>query len=155
MKFHLHSWNWLARDICVQFFFNLYILQCVNPSWKWNLHSSNYIVYQSRYLHFVHFLWFLFFTVSQPSLNDNHALHRSVSSGSLYSVQSADLRLASEAGPMFSPSAGLSGEALSGSFTGSLDSFMTGSTNKISSLGRTASQSDNEIDQAAKRSRSK
>ncbi|XP_052683072.1 protein AF-10-like [Crassostrea angulata] len=95
------------------------------------------------------------FPMSQPSLNDNHALHRSVSSGSLYSVQSADLRLASEAGPMFSPSAGLSGEALSGSFTGSLDSFMTGSTNKISSLGRTASQSDNEIDQAAKRSRSK
>lgn len=94
-------------------------------------------------------------TVCQPSLNDNHALHRSVSSGSLYSVHSADLRLASEAGPMFSPSAGLSGEALSGSFTGSLDSFMTGSTNKISSLGRTASQSDNEIDQAAKRSRSK
>lgn len=136
-------------------FFLIYIFNSVSTLPK-NEICTQVIVYQMNQDICILFIFFDFcFSVSQPSLNDNHALHRSVSSGSLYSVQSADLRLASEAGPMFSPSAGLSGEALSGSFTGSLDSFMTGSTNKISSLGRTASQSDNEIDQAAKRSRSK
>lgn len=136
-------------------FFLIYIFNSVSTLPE-NEICTQVIVYQMNQDICISFIFFDFcFSVSQPSLNDNHALHRSVSSGSLYSVQSADLRLASEAGPMFSPSAGLSGEALSGSFTGSLDSFMTGSTNKISSLGRTASQSDNEIDQAAKRSRSK
>lgn len=136
-------------------FFLIYIFYSVSTLPE-NEICTQVIVYQMNQDISISFIFFDFcFSVSQPSLNDNHALHRSVSSGSLYSVQSADLRLANEAGPIFSPTAGLSGEALSGSFTGSLDSFMTGSTNKISSLGRTASQSDNEIDQAAKRSRSK
>nr|XP_022310408.1 protein AF-10-like [Crassostrea virginica] len=95
------------------------------------------------------------FPMCQSSINDRLALHRSVSSGSLSSVQSADLRPPIETGPMFSPSTTLSGEALSGSFTGSLDSFITGASNKISALVRAASQSDNEIDQAAMRSRSR
>ncbi|XP_061185914.1 protein AF-10-like [Saccostrea echinata] len=94
------------------------------------------------------------FPICQTPQNDRIILHRSVSSGSLSSVQSTDLRLPSEPGPMFSSSSGLGGEALSGSFTGSLDSFITGAAQKISTMGKTASQSDNEIDQTARRSRS-
>ncbi|XP_056007247.1 protein AF-17-like isoform X3 [Ostrea edulis] len=94
------------------------------------------------------------FPTCPASIKDRHVLHRSVSSGSLSSVQSADLRLTSEAGPMFLPSGSLGGEAFSGSFTGSLDSFITSAANKLATTAKTASQSDNEIDQAANRSRS-
>jgi hypothetical protein len=54
---------------------------------------------------------------------------------------------------MFSPSGTLGSEAFSGSFTGSLDSFITGAANKLATAAKAASQSDNEIDQAANRSR--